>query len=62
MLQNVFSLIQKTLEKHVPLKQGIRKDKKLEPWITKGIQTSTKQRDKLYKEVIKEKDSQKKIQ
>ena len=31
-------------------------------WVTKGTQTSSKQRDKLHKEAIKEKDSQKKIQ
>ena len=57
-----FHLFNKTLDKHAPIKQGIRKDKKIEqkPWVTKGIQTSMKQRDK--KEAIKEKDSQKKIQ
>ena len=52
------------LDKHAPVKQGIRKDKKIEqkPWVTKGIQTSMKRRDKLYKEAIKKKDTQKKIQ
>ena len=57
-------LLNKTLDKHAPLKQGIKKDKKIEqkPWVTKRIQTSMKQRDKLYKEAINEKDSQKKIQ
>ena len=36
-----FHLCNKTLDKHTPLKQGIRKDKKLEqkPWVTKRIQT-----------------------
>ena len=59
-----FHLFNKTLDKHAPLKHGIRKDKKIEQklWVTKGIQISKKWRDKLYKEVIKEKDSQKKIQ
>ena len=59
-----FHLFGKALDRHAPLKQGIRKDKKIEqkPWVTKGIQASMKQRDKLYKEAIKEKDSQKKIQ
>ena len=44
------------------MKQGRRKVKKLElkPWVIKGIKTSMKLRDKLYKEAIKEKDSQKK--
>ena len=45
------------------MKQGMRKVKKLElkPWVTKGIKTSMKLRDKLYKEAIKENDSQTKI-
>ena len=36
-----FHLFNKTLEKHVPMKQGMRKVKKLElkPWTTKGIKT-----------------------
>ena len=44
------------------MKQGRRKVKKLElkPWVIKGIKPSMKLRDKLYKEAIKEKDSQKK--
>ena len=59
-----FHLLNKTLDKHAPLKQGIKKDKKIEQklWVTKRIQTSMKQRDKLYKEAINEKDNQKKIQ
>ena len=59
-----FHLFNKILDKHAPVKQGIRKDKKIEqkPWVTKGIQTSMKRRDKLYKEATKEKDTQKKIQ
>ena len=59
-----FHLFNKTLDNHAPLNQGIRKDKKIEqkPWVTKGIQSSMKRSDKLYKEAFKEKDSQKKIQ
>ena len=59
-----FHLSNKTLDKHAPLKQGTREDKKIEqkPWVTKRIQTSMKRRDKLYKEAIKEKKSRKKIQ
>ena len=59
-----FHLFNKTLDKHAPLKQGIRKDKKIKqkPCVTKGIETSIKRTDKLYKEAFKEKDSQKKIQ
>ena len=61
--RTVFHLFNKTLDKHTPPKQGIRMDKKVEQklWVTKGVQTSMKQRDKLYKGDIKEKDSQKKI-
>ena len=33
----------------------------MKTWLTKGIKTSMKQRDKLYKEATKEKDSQRKI-
>ena len=35
--------------------------KKSKPWITKGIKTSTSIRDKLYKEMIKEKSILKKV-
>ena len=47
-----FHVFNKTLDKHVPRKQGMRKVKKLEvkPWVTKGIKTFMKLRDKLYKE------------
>ena len=62
--EHFFHLFNKTLDKHAPLKQGIRKDKKIKqkPCVTKGIETSIKRTDKLYKEAFKEKDSQKKIQ
>ena len=42
--QNILHLFNKTLDKHAPIKQEMRKDKKLEltPWVTKGIKTSTK--------------------
>ena len=43
------------------MKQGMRKIKKLELEKIKGIKTSKEQRDKLYKEAIQEKDSQRKI-
>ena len=35
--------------------------KKSKPWITKGIKTSTSIRDKLFKEMIKEKNILKKV-
>ena len=56
-------LFNKTLDKHAPMKQGIRKVKKLElkPWVFKEMKTSMKLREKLYKETIKEKDSKRKI-
>ena len=47
-----FHVFNKTLDKHASRKQGMRKVKKLElkPWVTKGIKTFMKLRDKLYKE------------
>ena len=57
-IRTFFHLFSKTLDRHAPLKQGTRKDKKIEkkPGVIKGIQTSMKRRDNLYKEAIKEKD------
>ena len=42
------------------MKQGIRKVTGLElkPWVTKGMKTFMRLRDKLYKGTIREKDSQ----
>ena len=47
----------KTLDRHAPIKKSTRKEEKIKskPWITKGIKKSISIRDKLYKEMIKEK-------
>ena len=51
-------LFNATLDKHAPIKEFTkRKEKdKLKPWVTKGIKKSMSVRDKIYKQVIKEKD------
>ena len=48
----------------LPCNKGLERTKKIKQklWVTKGIQTSIKRSDTLYKETITEKDSQKKIQ
>ena len=53
-------LIDKMLDKHAPVKKGIRKEQKLalKPWVTNGIKKSIRVRDKLYKEMIKAKYDQ----
>ena len=58
--ENFMLIIKNLLDKHAPFKeQAKRKEKsRLKPWITKGILTSIKQRDKIYKEMIKAKNSQ----
>ena len=47
-----------TLDKHAPIKEFTKKEEKdkLKPWVTKGIKKSMSVRDKIYKQVIKEKD------
>ena len=62
--QNFMLTISNLLDKHTPSKKQAKRKEKLrfKPWITKGILTSTKQRDKTYKEMIKAKNSQTKQQ
>ena len=52
-------LFNKCLDKHAPLKtvSKIRERVLQKPWITNGIKTSIKVRDKLYKQMIKQKDA-----
>ena len=51
-------LFNTTLDKHAPIKEFTKKEEKdkLKPWVTKGIKKSMSVRDKIYKQVIKEKD------
>ena len=53
-------IINNLLEKHAPFKEQAKRKEKLrfKPWRTNGILTSIKQRDKVYKEMIKAKNSQ----
>ena len=53
-------IINNLIEKHAPFKEQAKRKEKLrfKPWITNGILTSIKQRDKVYKEIIKAKNSQ----
>ena len=50
--------INKTLDKHAPIKTVKKRENKTisKPWITRGIKTSIKKRDKLYKQTIKAKN------
>ena len=61
-LRTFFYLFNKTLGKYAHMKQGMRKVQKLElkPRVTIGMKTSMKLWDKLYKEAIRKKDSQRK--
>jgi len=45
------SLIQKVIEKHVPLKRLTRKQQKLKnkPWISKGIYVSIRRKKRMHK-------------
>ena len=47
------------LDKHAAFKEQTKRNEKLRfrLWITKGILTSIKQRDEIYKEMIKAKNS-----
>ena len=51
-------LFNTTLDKHAPIKELTKKEEKdkLKPWVTKGIKKSMSVRDKIYKQMIKEKD------
>ena len=52
-------LFSKCLDKHAPLKTVSKIGERVlqKPWITNGIKTSIKVRDKLYKQMIKQKDA-----
>ena len=54
-----FGLFNKCLDKHAPLKTVPKKGEMVlqKPWITNWIKTSIKVSDKLYKEMIKQKDA-----
>ena len=58
--ENFVIIINNLLDKHAPFKEQAKRKEKLrfKPWITKDILTSIKQRDKVYKEMIKAKNSQ----
>ena len=58
--ENFMLIINNLLDKHAPFKEQAKRKEKLrfKPWITKGILTSIKQRDKIHKEMIKAKNSQ----
>ena len=58
--ETLLRLIDKTLDKHAPVKKCIRKEEKLalKPWVTNGIKKSISVRDKLYKEMIRAKNHQ----
>ena len=51
-------LFNTTLDKHAPIKEFTKNEEKdkLKPWVTKGIKKSMSVRDKIYKQMIKEKD------
>ena len=58
--ENFMLIINNLLDKHAPFKEQAKRKEKLrfKPWITKDILRSIKQRDKVYKEMIKVKNSQ----
>ena len=58
--ENVMLIINNLLDKHAPFEEQAKRKEKLrfKPWIAKGTLTSIKQRDKIYKEIIKAKNSQ----
>ena len=58
--ETLLRLINKTLDKHAPLKKCIRKERKLplKPCVTNGIKKSISVGDKLYKKMIKAKNDQ----
>ena len=53
--------INRILDKHAPTKK--KRENKIisKPWITRGIKTSMKKRDKLYKQMVKAKNKQQKL-
>ena len=56
-------LVNRILDKHVPTKIIEKKENKItsKPWVTRGIKTSMKIRDKFYKQMIKTKSKQQKL-
>ena len=58
--ENFMLIINNLLDKHAPFKEQANRKEKLRflPWITKGILTSIKERDKIYKDMIKAKNLQ----
>ena len=62
-IEKFFSETNKVLDKYAPLKKKPKKELKLEatPWITKGIAKSIQRKDKLYKKIIKEKNTERRI-
>lgn len=48
--ESFLRLVNQKLDKHAPLKEVTKIERKgiIKPWITKGIKTSMKERDKLY--------------
>ena len=56
--ETFFRLFNKTLDRNAPVKKSTKKEEKIKskPWITKGIKKSISIRDKLCKEMVKEKN------
>ena len=61
-LEQFVSTIFNNLDKHAPLIKSTKRQMKLQckPWITQGIQISIRRKDKIYQQMIKEKDQEKK--
>ena len=61
--ETFFRLFNKALDRHAPIKKSTKKEEKIKfkPWILKGIKTSISIREKLDKEMIKEKNVLKKV-
>ena len=55
--------VNKTLDKHAPIKTVKKREHKIisKLWINRGIKTSIKKRDELYKQMIKAKNKQRKL-
>ena len=55
--------INRILDKHAPIKTVKKRENKTisKPWITRGIKTSVKKRDKLNKQMIKAKNKRQKL-
>ena len=58
--ETFLKLIEKTLDKHAPLKKTSRKKEKdkMKPWVTRGIRHLIEITHKLYKQFIKSKNNQ----